>query len=177
MAIAIELKSIRVDQRASRGTHCYSAKLLVDGRHVADVGNDGNGGADRFLGAGKGIAYGDAVRLHDEAARRVVAELPQQDLADAGEEPRLVDDSLEYLCARIVSRHLLGKDLARILKSRVAYYEDGVPAAGAKAPLFACRLDGPVERIAARIRLAAPKAAILNEMETGAAIDAYERSA
>ena len=177
MAIAIELKSIRVDQRASRGTHSYSAKLFVDGRHVADVGNDGNGGADRLLAPGRGIAYGDAVRMYDEASKRVVAELPKQDLADPGEEPRMVDDSLEYLCARIVSRHLLGKDLARLLKRQVAYYQDGVPAPGARASLFAYRLDRPLETIAARIRLEAPNAAILNEMETEAAIDAYSRSA
>lgn len=42
----LELKAIKYAAFASEETHCYSAKLFVDGKHVADVSNDGHGGAD-----------------------------------------------------------------------------------------------------------------------------------
>lgn len=177
--VTIELKSIKVDNRLSRGTYAYSAKLLVDGVHICDVGNDGNGGADRFLGPAKGLDYREASRLYDEASARVAAEYPQQNLADPGEAPNMVADSLEFLCARLVEDHLLLKAMIKDMKRNVLFFADGLPGADAKAPLKMYRIDAPKghgpDRLIAHIRAQNPKAYILNEQSESDAAIAYRR--
>jgi hypothetical protein len=176
MPIAIELKSIKLDQRASEETYAYSAKLFVDGVHVCDVANDGRGGCDRMVGPGKGIAYGDAHRLYDEACRRVTAEMPKQNLADPGEPENLVEDSMDFLCARLVTRDILAKKAARDVKRTVMFFKEGLPADGARAPIYSFRLDGDPQRLYAHIRTKHPEAWILNEHPMEEIVKAYERS-
>ena len=42
----LELKSIQYSSFASQETSCYQAKLYVDGKPFATVGNEGCGGCD-----------------------------------------------------------------------------------------------------------------------------------
>ena len=42
----LELKSIQYSRFASQETSCYQAKLYVDGKPFATVGNEGRGGCD-----------------------------------------------------------------------------------------------------------------------------------
>ena len=42
----LELKSIQYSKFASQETACYEAKLYVDGKPLALVGNQGHGGCD-----------------------------------------------------------------------------------------------------------------------------------
>ena len=175
MPIDIALKSVKVDNRASEETYAYSAKLMLDGVHVCDVANDGRGGCDRMVGAGKGKEYGESLRLYDEISRRVPLEMPKQNLADPGEPENLVDDSLDFLCARLVTRNILSKQAARDVKRKVLFFQDGLPAEGAKAPIYAFRLEGDPATIYARIRAKHPNAWILNEHTPDEMVTAYER--
>ena len=42
----LELKNIKHTEWASQETHCFQASLYVDGKAVAIIGNDGQGGCD-----------------------------------------------------------------------------------------------------------------------------------
>src|SRR5690606_40643731 len=93
--IQIELKSIKVNQRLSEETFNYSAKLYADGKHIADIGNDGHGGADRILSLGKNITWED----YRAVEARITAEHPKEDLLGNG---TLHDASLEGVCHMLV---------------------------------------------------------------------------
>lgn len=43
-----ELKNVRVNQRLSEETACFSATLYIDGVRAADVGNRGHGGPNEY---------------------------------------------------------------------------------------------------------------------------------
>jgi hypothetical protein len=43
----LELRSIQFNELMSEETNNYAAKLYLDGKHIANVGNDGHGGCDR----------------------------------------------------------------------------------------------------------------------------------
>lgn len=175
MTIKIELKSIKVDRRASEETTAYSAKLFVDGRHVCDVANSGTGGADRMIGCGKGLDYGQSSRLYDEACRRVAAEMPKQNLADPGEPENLADDSMDFLCARLVGDFEIAKTMAKDLRRNLLFYASGLPGEGATAPLMAIRMDSGIVDAAGRVRAKHPDAWILNEHDEAQALEAYKR--
>jgi len=42
------LKKVKIHDDISEETMCFSAQLWVDGKHVADVSNDGHGGSNRM---------------------------------------------------------------------------------------------------------------------------------
>lgn len=175
--IRIELKSIRFNQAQTRETNSYSANLYVDGVFVAQIGNDGGGGCDVVLGPGKSKDMGAAMRAYDEASRRVPLELPKVDMAYEGEEPRMEDDSLEYLCARIVERDGVLKHVARLTRSKMLAFVDGLPAAGKRAPLSMWRIDSPAHAGKMRTAILAkyPKAYFLNGLPDDDAVIAYGR--
>lgn len=175
--IRIELKSIRFNQAQTRETNSYSANLYVDGVFVAQIGNDGGGGCDVVLGPGKSKDMGAAMSAYDEASRRVPLELPKVDMAYEGEEPRMEDDSLEYLCARIVERDGVLKHIARLTRSKMLAFIDGLPAPGRKAPLSMWRIDSPAhaEKMRTAILAKYPNAYFVNGLSNDDAVTAYGR--
>lgn len=60
----VELKSIDLSVRNSEETPCYSAKVYVDGKHVAHVRNNGCGGSD-LLHLVPGTPYKSSMELND----------------------------------------------------------------------------------------------------------------
>lgn len=176
MSIDITLKSIKVDQRASRGTFAYSAKLHHDGVHVCDVANEGNGGADRMVGPGRKLDYAESLKRYDELSRRFPKEMPLVDMASPGEPPSMAEDSLEYFCARLVEDHLLRTMANRDMRRSMLFFKDGLPPAGSRAPILMYRLEGDPAALAARIRSAHPDAYILNEQSIEDVMAAYRRA-
>lgn len=173
MTIKVELKSIKSYPSMSRGTAAYSAKILVDGVLLGEVSNDGNGGCDRFQATGKNVR--EANSLYDEACRRVKDEMPRVDLADPGEPENLIEDSMDFLCARIVADHDLLKRLRRMMKTKVLVFDKGRPDRRG-APLYEYRLSSPASLpgVAAGIRRKHPDAWILNEQSEEDAIAALK---
>lgn len=177
--IRIELKSIKTNLTMSEETNAYTANLYVDGVFVAVVGNEGRGGADRVYGPGRDKDYGAAMRAYDAADARVKAELPPVDLAAEGEEPNMIENSLELVCGGIVERHLLLKEVAKHTRRNIVLFEKGLPAPGQSAPLVAYRLDDPRQLPAAKARMLTrfPGALILNDLPEDELLTAYKRAA
>lgn len=173
MTIKVELKSIKSYPAMSEETTAYSAKIVVDGVLLGEVSNEGHGGCDRFQATGKDIR--EANRLYDEACRRVKDEMPKVDLADPGEPENLIEDSMDFLCARIVADHDLLKRMRRMMKTKVLVFDKGLPEKPG-APLYEYRLSSPTSLagVAAGIRRKHPDAWILNEHSEEVALAALK---
>jgi len=108
----IELRAIEHIARASEETYCYAAKVYVDGKHVADVSNDGHGGCDHQHPA-KGYTHKDI-----EALNKRIAETYPPAFEIKGK-PHPSD--LEIVCGELVTAWLIGKAMAKDLKRSVLF--------------------------------------------------------
>ena len=120
----LELKNIKHTAWASHETHCYQASLYVEGKPVAVVGNDGQGGCDYEYDHPKCKAdYRATMRaVHD-----YFKSLPKTDASDIF--PEGLEQCLEYWCADQVNNFLVSRELKKKLKSHVLFqfkYKDGI---------------------------------------------------
>lgn len=175
--IRIELKSVKVDLKASHETYHYSAKLYADGRHVADVSNLGRGGADVVDRLGRGVSREDL----DLIAQRISREHPPMNLSEPGEAPSMTEDTLEATCHRLVNAFLVRRELRKDLRRHLLYYEQGLPQEGERAELKMLVVNDAKGHTLARLRDYArgrhPGCYILNDQDEDEALVAYQRLA
>ena len=113
----LELTNIKYAAFASEETHCFEAKLKVDGKHVADISNDGRGGADY-------VYWKDGAH---------VTESRVNDWLKANNAPTVFGDttiecSLEIWCGDQINAYLTEREVKkamRNMKSKVLYLKDG----------------------------------------------------
>jgi len=119
----LELKNIKHTAWASHETHCYQASLYVDGKPVAVVGNDGQGGCDYEYDHPKCKAD---YRATMKAVHDYFKSLPKEpsEWSEDG-----FAQQLEYWCADQVNEFLISRELKRKMKSHVLFQlksKDGV---------------------------------------------------
>ena len=68
----LELKNLKINERLSEETTCFTATVYVDGKRAFDVANRGNGGPNEYYG-------------NYEAAQKYAASLPPYVIKDEGE--------------------------------------------------------------------------------------------
>jgi len=120
----LELKNIKHTAWASEETHCYQASLYVDGKPVAVVGNDGQGGCDYEYDHPKCKAD---YRATMKAVHDYFKSLPKTDASDIF--PEGMGQCLEFWCADQVNNFLVSRELKKKLKSHVLFqfkYKDGI---------------------------------------------------
>lgn len=171
--IRVELKSIRTASSRSRETNAYTARLHVDGRFVAVIENEGNGGADRVVGAGAKGNMRHAMEAYDAASVRVASDLPPLPTDDGDPLPM----TMELLCATIVERHMILAHIRREAKRKILFFPKGLPAKGTREPLRAHRLESPesLDFSKASILTKLPEAYFLNGLDDDAVVEAYAR--
>lgn len=114
----LELRNIKHSEFASEETHCYQARVYVNGKPCITVGNDGHGGSD-YQHAIKGAPH--TVREINDWCK---ANFPKRSY-DFGEGQRgEYDTDLEVWCHERVADFLIAGDLRKALRSRVLV-EDG----------------------------------------------------
>ena len=111
----IELRKITYNARLSEETCAYAADLYVDGRLLAHVSNNGHGGSDMQRPA-NGRTYDEIQELDSW----IKATYPKREAFGMVLEP-----DLESVCGDLLDDHLVTRDLTRILKRTVAYYDPG----------------------------------------------------
>lgn len=164
----ITLTKISYNAALSEETNAYSAHLHVDGVLWGQVSNHGHGGCDIFHGV-KGKDWDDIQALDALIAKTY----PVVDMTDVGsDEP--VPQSLEGLCGEIVDTFILTKAVRRQLARTLLYFENGVPADGETASLWASKAK-PSPELIARLKLKHPSVAILNELPIDEAVTAYRK--
>ena len=120
----LELKAIKHTSWASHETHCFQAALYVEGKPVAVVGNDGQGGCDYEYDHPKCKAD---YRATMKAVHDYFKSLPKTDACDIF--PEGMGQCLEFWCADQVNNFLVSRELKKKLKSHVLFqfkYKDGI---------------------------------------------------
>jgi len=118
----LELKAIKHTSWASYETHCFQAALYVEGKPVAVVGNDGQGGCDYEYDHPKCKAD---YRATMKAVHDYFKSLPKEpsEWSEDG-----FAQSLEFWCADQVNEFLSVRELKRKFKSHVLYQRKGTGA-------------------------------------------------
>ena len=135
----IELKSIKVLERASEETTCFEAVLYVDGKKEGVVSNEGRGGETRFP------SYELRKRIDEYAKTLPPITVFGHPLAQTAD---IVIDI-------IVADSATAKDVKRRLKNRVLFVRDGkLMETGALAP---AQMAEAIKQVAAK-----PNTRVLN---------------
>ena len=110
----LELKNIKHSARASEETHCYQASLYVNGKPVAIVSNDGQGGADRVLPHGK---FSPQLHNYTDAGGDYRSVMSKVDAYFASLPKTPYEQCLEFWCADQINDWLSARELKKKLKS------------------------------------------------------------
>jgi hypothetical protein len=107
-----ELKAIKVNERLSEETFCYSANIYVGKTKVAEVSNHGHGGCDNQypINKEKWQELVDAVN-----------ELPDEEKEIYGTTITL-EPTIEQLCWDQVADYLQVQDFKKSIRNKVAFY-------------------------------------------------------
>lgn len=109
----IELKGIDIHLKLSDETPAYTAKLIVDGKYIADLENQGHGGCDM-------IHPVESFDFHELEAR-IAATYPRLWLEDK----LPIEETLECLCHGLVWDHVDRRNLRSTLSRKVMVLRDG----------------------------------------------------
>ena len=138
----IELKNLKINERLSEETTCFSATVYVDGKRAFEAANRGHGGCNEY--------HGDT-----SAAAAYAATLPPYTGAVGS-----IPYDLDMLIDDLINAERFERALKRDLK-RVAFVVDG--------SYFTTKLAATPDMIAAVIKRY-PTATILNTMPTADAV-------
>lgn len=172
----LELKNIKVLSANSQETECFNATLYVDGKRLASISNDGWGGPNRVYPV-KGpfnapefhakLKEIDTYLNKTDAGRKYVADFKRNYGMDT-------DYDLEGWVGEQVNKHLLAKDLRRLLRGKIIFTDpakSGLRMMGFKN----CRkVDS---RHIDYFRDKHPDATILNEMSFDDALEIFAKAA
>jgi hypothetical protein len=115
----IELRKISHNARLSEETSAYTAQVWVDGVHICDVSNHGQGGGDsQYPAKGKTQADVDAINAEIKATY-------PKNTYEAGGETHSYDADLETVCGDLLADYLLTRDLKRLLGANILFEKDG----------------------------------------------------
>lgn len=135
----IEFKSIKTLASLSEETACYTAKLYIDGKYVADVSNRGHGGCDDYAFQ-PGFSY-ETIK----AADAYLATLPVID------EQYGIHNSVEIMGQEAANRHIeLQNFRSKLSRKILIVKDDGVYTIGAPktaANIEACKAKYGAENV------------------------------
>ena len=108
----IELRNIKHFPAMSQETNCFTARIYLEDIYVADISNQGTGGADM---------------IHPrEGQRQLLIKLeewcklqPPKEITGGGMDPFTVPMDLEHYCDDLLFDHLTRQDMLRAMKRKV----------------------------------------------------------
>jgi hypothetical protein len=148
----LELRSIEFSERMSEETHCYSAKLYVDGVLFGFVSNHGHGGSTDVRSANGGFA---GVAELDE---RVKATFGRTEPCEVFPEGMEID--LEFACDRLLEDWLIRRDYTKTAKRKALFRKSATDEGLYEMPFKAF----PPVAVFEAIRKKYPEAIILNSL-------------
>lgn len=182
--MTMELKSIKFIAKLSEETLCYTARVHLNGKAVAEVANRGHGGCDEFH-----LLPGTVTR--DEFIEQAMADMvgtgfveheraetakfyAENNLGDPPADEKNPWSLFEAWCAREVGLHADRSDLKRRMGRKALYKMPG------KDGIYQTSYKGnakPDERLFAHVREKNPGAKVLNEMPIDEALELWRASA
>lgn len=122
----IELKKIHIHVGLSEETPAYTARLFVDGKHFADVSNQGHGGPDMVYSPKLGLKQHNDPDFDASLTaleKRIGETFPKRDCEWGDKTP--FDESLEVLCHTAVWLHVDQRNVKSRLSRTIMTLEDG----------------------------------------------------
>jgi len=109
----IELKNLKTLASLSEETHCYTAKIYIDGKPAFDASNHGHGGPDLYRPIAP-FTYADEKRINDwlKTNKPLTGQYAS------------LDNSLEIEVGDLINKELARKTLARMLRSQIVVLVD-----------------------------------------------------
>lgn len=114
----IALKKIKHSEFASQETNCYQAQVHFDGKHVADVENDGHGGCDNQH------KVTGAHREHD-AMQDYICEFEPLTDTGGGNYCYTCPVDLEMICGDLLTDWLELKHIKKLMRKKMLFIKDG----------------------------------------------------
>lgn len=158
----LTLKNIKHAAFASEETYCYSAVLYLDGKALAIVGNDGQGGCDYVHPATRTMD----MNVYRSALEEITAFfLGQPEKATGIPNPDgtefMMRDTLETWCSYQVSLFLAAKEMSRELKKHIIFVKNKNDS-----DLFRLKIVdmSKISILKARIKKDFPDSVILNDL-------------
>lgn len=106
----IELKNIKYAEFASEETHCFEGKLYVNGKHVADLSNDGHGGADY-------VYWKDGAAVTEKQVNEWIKANVAPSVIEFGDrEPMTIEPNLEIFCGNAVNDFLTERQVNKAMR-------------------------------------------------------------
>lgn len=113
----ISLRSLKINKTMSEETTCFSAQVIIDGRHVFDVSNHGHGGADNWHPVKGGFTMGEICDLNN----KIKETYPPLIIAHANTIPA----DLETVVAELITETEVIKDVRRHAKKKMLFLAVG----------------------------------------------------
>jgi hypothetical protein len=110
----IELKNLKTLASLSEETHCYTAKIYIDGKPAFDASNHGHGGCDDYRPIAP-FTYDDIKRINEWLAAN---RKPYEAYGTT------IECSLEIEVGDLINKELARKTLARMLRSQIVVLVD-----------------------------------------------------
>lgn len=114
----IELKNVKHSKFASHETACFEATLVIDGKPLCIVSNQGHGGCDDYCVLKPGDSYGELRKRISEINEELGKQI--HDFTYGGKTHKLAN-SLEQETAKALDFYLNSRKLKRDLKKKVIY--------------------------------------------------------
>ena len=118
----IEMKAIKHSEFASEETHCYQAKIYLNGKAWIEVDNEGRGGADRQSPIDIKQA-GRWDKIKDINERLKVEHAPEiyKYEGERGIETHTMQIDLENWCGVQLEKFLTSRDLKRLMRTKLIF--------------------------------------------------------
>tara|TARA_R110000850_G_scaffold4267_2_gene19813 strand:- start:68 stop:634 length:567 start_codon:yes stop_codon:yes gene_type:complete len=121
----IEMKAIKHSEFASEETHCYQAKIYLNGKAWIEVDNEGRGGADRQSPIDIKQA-GRWDKIKDINERLKVEHAPEiyKYEGERGIETHTMQIDLENWCGVQLEKFLTSRDLKRLMRTKLIFVKN-----------------------------------------------------
>lgn len=116
----IELKKMHISIPQYEDSIKFHADLIINGKHVGVASNDGNGGDCSY--SAKDAAGGKLIK----EAEAYFKGLPPLNLAGSGEEPVMMERSLEYYISELSYNYYNQKVLNRQMLRGIVFGQNGI---------------------------------------------------
>lgn len=121
----IEMKAIKHSAFASEETHCYQAKIYMNGKAWIQVDNDGRGGADRQSPMDIHAEWGKQIK---DINQRLQIEHEPETYRYEDKDGKLITNSmkvnLEIWCGNQINKWLMSKDLKNKMAKNLLFIEN-----------------------------------------------------
>ena len=121
----IEMKAIKYSEFASEETHCYQAKIYMNGKAWIQVDNDGRGGADRQSPMDIHAEWGKQIKdINERLKVEHDPEIYRYENMDGQIETATMKVDLEIWCGNQLTKWLRVRRLKNLMRTKLLFVKN-----------------------------------------------------